>query len=44
MPLCFLKRRATISRAELEEMSRSYKCRADFDPESLNNRPSLGGG
>jgi hypothetical protein len=31
-------------RAELEEMSRSYKCTAGFDPEILNNRPSLVGG
>lgn len=33
-----------ISRAELEEMSRSYKRTAAFDPEVLNNRPSLGVG
>jgi hypothetical protein len=33
---------AVISRAELEEISRSYKRTAGFDPEILNNRPSLG--
>jgi hypothetical protein len=33
-----------ISRAELEEISRSYKRTADFDPEILNTRPSLGVG
>ena len=31
-----------ISRDELEEMMRSYKRLAGFDPETLNNRPSLG--
>jgi 2-polyprenyl-6-methoxyphenol hydroxylase-like FAD-dependent oxidoreductase len=30
-----------ISREELEEISRSYKRTAGFDPEILNNRPSL---
>jgi hypothetical protein len=35
---------AVISRAELEEISHSYKRTADFDSELLNNRPSLGGG
>jgi hypothetical protein len=44
MPLCFLKRKATISRAELEEMSHTYKCTAGFDPEILNHRPPLVGG
>jgi 5-methylphenazine-1-carboxylate 1-monooxygenase len=33
-----------ISRAELEEIARSYKRTAAFDPEVLNNRPSLGVG
>ena len=32
---------AVISRAELEEIARSYKRTAAFDPEVLNNRPSL---
>jgi 2-polyprenyl-6-methoxyphenol hydroxylase-like FAD-dependent oxidoreductase len=35
---------AVISRAELEEISRSYKRTAGFDPEVLNNRGSLGVG
>jgi 2-polyprenyl-6-methoxyphenol hydroxylase-like FAD-dependent oxidoreductase len=35
---------AVISRAELEEISRRYKRTAGFDPEILNNRPSLGVG
>jgi 5-methylphenazine-1-carboxylate 1-monooxygenase len=35
---------AVISRAELEEISRRYKRTAGFDPEVLNNRPSLGVG
>ena len=30
-----------ISQRELEEISRSYKRTAGFDPETLNNRPSL---
>jgi len=33
-----------ISREELDEISRSYKRTAGFDPEVLNNRPSLGVG
>ena len=33
-----------ISRAELEEIARSYKRTAGFDPEVLSNRPSLGVG
>jgi hypothetical protein len=46
MPLRFLKRKATISRAELEERSRSYKGTTGFDPEIFNNRnrASLEGG
>jgi 5-methylphenazine-1-carboxylate 1-monooxygenase len=32
---------AIISQQELEEISRSYKRAAGFDPEVLNNRPSL---
>jgi hypothetical protein len=32
---------AVISREELEEIARSYKRTAGFDPEALNNRPSL---
>jgi 5-methylphenazine-1-carboxylate 1-monooxygenase len=35
---------AVISRPELEEISNSYKRTAGFDPEVLNNRPSLGVG
>jgi 5-methylphenazine-1-carboxylate 1-monooxygenase len=35
---------AVISRAELEEIAHSYKRTAAFDPEVLNNRPSLGVG
>jgi 5-methylphenazine-1-carboxylate 1-monooxygenase len=35
---------AVISREELEEISRSYKRTACFDPEVLNKRPSLGVG
>jgi 5-methylphenazine-1-carboxylate 1-monooxygenase len=35
---------AVISREELEEISRSYKRTAGFDPEVLNTRPSLGVG
>jgi 2-polyprenyl-6-methoxyphenol hydroxylase-like FAD-dependent oxidoreductase len=35
---------AVISRAELEEIARSYKRTAGFDPEVLNTRPSLGVG
>jgi 5-methylphenazine-1-carboxylate 1-monooxygenase len=35
---------AVISSAELEEISRRYKRTAGFDPEVLNNRPSLGVG
>jgi hypothetical protein len=35
---------AVVSRAELEEISRSYKRTAAFDPEVLNTRPSLGVG
>ena len=30
-----------ISQRELEEISRSYKRTAGFDPDMLNNRPSL---
>ncbi len=30
-----------VSREELEEISQSYKRTAGFDPETLNNRPSL---
>jgi 5-methylphenazine-1-carboxylate 1-monooxygenase len=33
-----------VSREELEEISNSYKRTAGFDPEVLNNRPSLGVG
>jgi 2-polyprenyl-6-methoxyphenol hydroxylase-like FAD-dependent oxidoreductase len=33
---------AVISRTELEEIARSYKRAAGFDPEVLNKRPSLG--
>ena len=33
-----------VSRAELEEISRSYKRTAGFEPEVLNNRSSLGVG
>ena len=32
---------AVISQHELEEISRSYKRTAGFDPDILNNRPSL---
>jgi 5-methylphenazine-1-carboxylate 1-monooxygenase len=35
---------AVISHAELEEISNNYKRTAGFDPEVLNNRPSLGVG
>jgi 5-methylphenazine-1-carboxylate 1-monooxygenase len=35
---------AVISRAELEEIARSYKRTAGFNPEVLNTRPSLGVG
>lgn len=31
-----------ISQEELEEIAGSYKRTAGFDPETLNNRPSLG--
>ncbi len=31
-----------IPRAELEEIARSFKTAAGFDPETLNRRPSLG--
>jgi hypothetical protein len=40
----FMDLDAVISCAELEEISRSYKCTAGFEPEALNNRPSLGAG
>jgi hypothetical protein len=40
----FMDLDAVISRAELEEISRSYKCTAGVEPEALNNRPSLGAG
>jgi hypothetical protein len=30
-----------IGQAELEEIARSYKRTAGFDPDVLNNRPSL---
>ena len=30
-----------ISRRELEDISRTYKIEAGFDPETLNKRPSL---
>jgi 2-polyprenyl-6-methoxyphenol hydroxylase-like FAD-dependent oxidoreductase len=40
----FVNLDAVISRAELEEIARSYKRTAGFDPEVLNNRPSLGVG
>ena len=40
----FVELDAVVSRAELEEISRSYKRAAGFDPEVLNNRPSLGVG
>ena len=40
----FMDLDAVISRAELEEISHSYKRTAGFDPEILNNRPSLGVG
>jgi 5-methylphenazine-1-carboxylate 1-monooxygenase len=43
-PHGFVDLDAVISRAELEEISRRYKCTAGFDPEVLNNRPSLGVG
>ncbi len=33
---------AVISREELEELTGGYKRLAGFDPEALNNRPSLG--
>jgi 5-methylphenazine-1-carboxylate 1-monooxygenase len=32
---------AVVSRAELDEISRSYKRAAGFDPEVLNKQPSL---
>jgi hypothetical protein len=35
---------AVISRAELEEISRSYKRTAGFEPQLLNHPPSLGVG
>jgi 5-methylphenazine-1-carboxylate 1-monooxygenase len=35
---------AVVSRAELEDIARSYKRTAGFDPETLNTRPSLGVG
>jgi 5-methylphenazine-1-carboxylate 1-monooxygenase len=38
----FVEVDAVVSRAELEEISRSYKRAAGFDPDILNNRPSLG--
>ena len=31
-----------IPRHELEEIARSFKLAAGFDPETLNRRPSLG--
>jgi 2-polyprenyl-6-methoxyphenol hydroxylase-like FAD-dependent oxidoreductase len=40
----FVDLNAVISRAELEEIANSYKRMAGFDPEVLNNRPSLGVG
>jgi 5-methylphenazine-1-carboxylate 1-monooxygenase len=40
-PEGFVELDAVVSRAELEEISRSYKRAAGFDPEVLNNRPSL---
>jgi 5-methylphenazine-1-carboxylate 1-monooxygenase len=38
----FIDLDSVISHEELEEMMRSYKRMAGFDPETLNNRPSLG--
>jgi 5-methylphenazine-1-carboxylate 1-monooxygenase len=40
-PERFVDLDAVISREELEEITRSYKQMAGFDPESLNGRPSL---
>lgn len=40
-PEGFVNLDAVISREELEEISRRYKRTAGFDPEVLNNRPSL---
>ncbi len=41
-PNGFVDLEAVISHEELEVISRSYKLTAGFDPEVLNNRPSLG--
>jgi 2-polyprenyl-6-methoxyphenol hydroxylase-like FAD-dependent oxidoreductase len=41
-PRGFVDLEAVISRHELEGIAQSYKQTAGFDPESLNNRPSLG--
>ena len=43
-PERFVDLDTVISRAELEEIARSYKRTAAFDPEVLNNLPSLGVG
>jgi len=43
-PRGFVDLDAVISRQELEEIAQSYKRTAGFDPDSLNNRPSLGVG
>jgi flavin-dependent dehydrogenase len=40
-PNGFVNLDAVISREELEEISRSYKRIAGFDPRILNDRPSL---
>jgi 5-methylphenazine-1-carboxylate 1-monooxygenase len=40
-PHGFVDLDAVITRQELEEIAQSYRRTAGFDPESLNNRPSL---
>jgi 2-polyprenyl-6-methoxyphenol hydroxylase-like FAD-dependent oxidoreductase len=37
----FSKLHAIVSQQELEEIAHSYKITAGFDPETLNNQPSL---
>jgi len=44
MPDGFVDLDTVINHAELDEISRSYKRMAGFDPEVLNDRPSLGVG
>jgi len=40
-PHGFVDLDAVVTRQELEQIAQSYKRTAGFDPESLNNRPSL---